>query len=72
MREQGIVNRLHHVADGHKDPAVRSAVGEGLELILELIEDRGKRRDFDEQFDRLHDQSCWDARPDRLGWSNRK
>ena len=42
--------------DGLKlDPATRPVVSDGLRLILELIEARGKRRDFDEQWDRPHD-----------------
>jgi hypothetical protein len=55
-REQATVNRLHHLADGPLDPAVRPIVADGLALILELIADRGLRRDFDEQRDRPHDE----------------
>jgi hypothetical protein len=55
-RERDIVDRLHHLADGPIEPAARSVVAEGLGLILELIEARGKRRDFDEQWDRPHDE----------------
>jgi hypothetical protein len=54
-REQAIVNQLHHLADGPLDPNVRPVV-EGLTLIRELIEDPGKRRDFDECYDRPHDE----------------
>jgi hypothetical protein len=54
-REQAIVNRLHHLADGPLDPEVRPIVADGLALILELIVDRGKRRNFDEQWNRPHD-----------------
>jgi hypothetical protein len=55
-REQGIVDRLHHLVDGESDldPDVRPIVAEGLKLILRLIEDRGRRRDFDEFYDRPH------------------
>jgi hypothetical protein len=54
--EQAIVNRLHHLVDGPLDPDVRPIVADGLALIVELIADRGKRRDFDEQWDRPHDE----------------
>jgi hypothetical protein len=36
-REQAIVNRLHHLADGPLDPDVRPIVADGLRLIIELI-----------------------------------
>ena len=55
-REQTVVNRLHHLADGHADAEIRSAIGQGLELIRDLIESRGKRRDFEEQWDRPPDE----------------
>jgi hypothetical protein len=55
-REEAIVDRLHHLADGELDPDVRPIVADGLALILELIADRGKRRDFDECYDRPHDE----------------
>jgi hypothetical protein len=47
-REQGIVNRLHHLVDGASDidPDVRPIVAEGMKLILELIEDRGRPIDI--------------------------
>jgi hypothetical protein len=55
-REMNVVNRLHHLADGPLDPEVRPIIADGLKLILELIEGRGKRRDFDELYDRTHDE----------------
>ena len=57
-REMTVVNRLHHLVDGasNLDPDVKPIVAEGLRLILELIEARGQRRDFDEAYDRPHDQ----------------
>jgi hypothetical protein len=56
--ETTIVNRLHHLVDGSIDlaPDVKPIVSDGLRLILELIEARGQRRDFDEAYDRPHDQ----------------
>lgn len=53
--EIGVIDRLHRVADRHREPEVRSALSGALDLIVELIEARGKRRDFDEQWDRPHD-----------------
>jgi hypothetical protein len=38
-----------------KGAEVRSALAGALDLIVELIEDRGKRRDIDEPWDRPHD-----------------
>lgn len=36
-------------------PRVRAAPGSSLDLIRELIEDRGRRHDFDDQFEQPHD-----------------
>ena len=49
------IQHLHHVADRHREPEVRSALSGRWSLIVELIEDRGKRRDMAEQWDRPHD-----------------
>jgi hypothetical protein len=54
-REMNVVNRLHHLADGQLDSNARPVVADGLKLILDLIEARGKRRDLDEQWDRPHE-----------------
>lgn len=54
-REIQAVQHLHQVADRHREPEVRRALSGALDLIVELIEDRGKRRDIDEPWDRPHD-----------------
>src|SRR4051795_1082972 len=70
-REMTIVNRLLHSADGPLDPAIRPIVADGLRLILELIEARGRRRDFEKQWDGPHDGAFgWRGnrhRPGRTG-----
>jgi hypothetical protein len=55
--EQTVINRLHHLVDGggKLDPSARPVVADGLRLILELIEGRGKRTDFLEAYDRQHE-----------------
>jgi hypothetical protein len=53
--EQETVNRLYHVASIHREPEVRSALSAAVELIVELIEERGKRREVDDVWDRPHD-----------------
>jgi hypothetical protein len=53
--EIGIIQRLHQVADLHRDPEVRAALSGAIELIVDLIEERGKRRSLDDQWDRPHD-----------------
>jgi hypothetical protein len=50
------IQRLHQVADVHREPEVRSALSGAVELIIELIEDRGRRRDLAELHDRPHDE----------------
>ncbi len=54
-REIQAVQQLHQVADRHREPEVRRALSGALELIAELIEERGRRRDLDEQWDQPHD-----------------
>lgn len=53
--EIATIQRLHWTADRHREPEVRKSLGEALDLVVELIEDRGKRRDFQERWDRPHD-----------------
>jgi hypothetical protein len=53
--EQETVNRLYHVADTHREPEVRSALSAAVELIVELIEEHGKRRGLDDMWERPHD-----------------
>ncbi len=40
-------------------PSVRTALGEGLALIAELIGERGRRREFDDRLSSPHDVQ-WD------------
>jgi hypothetical protein len=54
-REILAIQRLHQVADRHREPEVRSALSEAVELIVALIEERGKRRILAEQWDQPHD-----------------
>jgi hypothetical protein len=48
-REIQAVQHLHQVADRHKEPEVRRALSGAVELIVELIEERSRRREFEEQ-----------------------
>jgi hypothetical protein len=50
-REIQAVQHLHHVADRNKEPEVRRALSGALELIVELIEARCRRREFEAQVD---------------------
>jgi hypothetical protein len=50
-REIQAVQHLHHVADRHKEPEVRQALSGAVEPIVELIEERGRRREFEDQVD---------------------
>jgi hypothetical protein len=54
-REIQAVQQLHHVADRHKEPEVRRALSGAVELIVELIEERGRRRHLDGQWDQPQD-----------------
>jgi hypothetical protein len=46
-REIQVVQHLHQVADRHEEPEVRRA----LSGAVELIEERGRRREFEAQVD---------------------
>jgi hypothetical protein len=50
-REIRAVQDLHQVADRLKEPEVRRALCGAVELIVELIEERGRRREFEAQVD---------------------
>jgi hypothetical protein len=50
-REIQAVEHLHHVADRHREPEVRRALSGAVDLIVELIEERGRRREFETQVD---------------------
>jgi hypothetical protein len=49
------IQRLYRAAEVHREPEVRAALSAALELIVKLIEDRGRRRDLADQWDRPHD-----------------
>ncbi len=53
--EQDAVSRIYHVADRHREPDIRAALSEAVDLIVELIEDRGRRRALDDRWDGPHD-----------------
>jgi hypothetical protein len=53
--EIGVIQRLHQTAEVHREPEVRAALSAAVELIVKLIEDRGRRRDMGEQWDLPHD-----------------
>lgn len=53
--ELATVQRLHRVADLHREPEVRSALSDALDLIVELIEDRARRRSMADRWDGPHD-----------------
>jgi hypothetical protein len=48
-REIQAVEHFHQVADRHREPEVRRALSGAVELIVELIEERGRRREFETQ-----------------------
>src|SRR5947209_4312021 len=54
-REIRLIQGLHQFAIVHREPEVRSALAGAVELIAELIEDRGRRRDLAEQWEAPHD-----------------
>ncbi len=60
-REITVLARLVVARERAGSPSVRAALGEGLALIAELIRERGRRRDFDDQADAPHDDVQWDA-----------
>jgi hypothetical protein len=47
-REIQAVQHLHQVADRHNETEVKRALSGAVELIVELIEERAKRRILDE------------------------
>jgi hypothetical protein len=49
--EIATIQRLHRTAERHQEPEVREALTGALGLIVELIEDRGRRRDLGDQWD---------------------
>ncbi len=59
--EMGVIARMTTAEERAGSPMVRSAPGEGLELIRELIKERGRRQEFDHQSDAPHDDVQWDA-----------
>lgn len=50
-REQSVLTRMADAERRAGDPTVLSALGDGLDLIRELIADRGRRHDFAEAWD---------------------
>ena len=54
-REQDIINRAFHLADIMPDKTMVDPIRQAVELIIDLIEARGKRQSFDEQWDRPHE-----------------
>ena len=54
-REQDIVSRAFHLAETLPERRMVGPLRDAVELLVELIEGRGKRRDFDEHWDRPHD-----------------
>ena len=53
QREQGIIARMYRATGLGQD--LGPALAEGLALIVELIEARNKRRDFEDYYDRPQD-----------------
>jgi hypothetical protein len=50
-REIQAVQHLQQVADRNKEPEVQRALSGALDLIVELIEERGRRREFEDRAD---------------------
>lgn len=46
-----VLERLHRVADRHREPEVREALSDAVDLLVELIETRMSRRGFDASYD---------------------
>ncbi len=60
-REMDVVAKLTTAGERADSPSVKAALGEGLALIAELIAERGRRHDFDDQVDEPPDDVQWDA-----------
>jgi hypothetical protein len=59
--EMATIAKMTVAEDRAETPLTRDALGEGLELIRQLILERGRRHDFDDQVDEPHDDVQWDV-----------
>jgi hypothetical protein len=53
--EVRLVQRIHQVGGQQQDQVVRRTLSDAMEMLVELIEELGKRRDIVEQWDMPHD-----------------
>ena len=58
--EMDVLARLTTAGERAESPLVRDALGAGLELIRDLIKERGRRQEFEDQAE-PHDDVQWDA-----------
>jgi hypothetical protein len=49
--EVRLVQKIHQVGSQQRDQVVRQTLSDALEMLVELIEDRARRREFEEQVD---------------------
>jgi hypothetical protein len=55
-RETQLIHRLHQAATRAEEPGLRSLLSDAMGMIVELVKQRGMRRDLDEHWDRPHDE----------------
>jgi hypothetical protein len=56
-KEQSIINEAFHLAEVMPDRRHVGPIRDAVDLIVDLIENRGKRQRFDEHCDRPHEES---------------
>jgi hypothetical protein len=49
--EVRLVQEIHQVGSQQQDRVVRQTLSDALEMLVELIEERGRRREFEDQVD---------------------
>jgi hypothetical protein len=54
--EVRLVQKIHQVGDQQQDRVVCQTLSDALEMLVELIEDRARRRALDDHWDRPHDE----------------
>jgi hypothetical protein len=49
--EVRLVQKIHQVGGQQRDQVVRQTLFDAMEMLVELIEERGRRREFEAQVD---------------------
>jgi hypothetical protein len=49
--EVRLVRKIHQVGSQQQDRVVRQTLSDALEMLVELIEERGRRREFEDRVD---------------------